>query len=153
MPLKVATWNIEDSYKLVSSNPSAAVLERRLRVRQTIESIDPDILCIQEGPKGEQAIDDFCTQVLNRQWVPILLRQDGDALGDRDKEYRTKGRQWIWFLVQAVLERNCRLQSPDIYQAFTGMKTWSVNFWGEEKAARHSHYRHPQVLIYDLGNG
>ena len=153
LPLKVTTWNIENSNRLVSSNPSAAVLERRLRVRQTIESINPDILCIQEGPKGEQAVDDFCTQVLNRQWVPVLLRQDGEALGDRDKEYQIKGTQWIWFLVRADLERNCRLQSPNIWQAFTKMKTWVVNFWGEEKSRRHSHYRHPQVLIYNLGNG
>lgn len=153
MPLKVTTWNIEHSNRLVSSNPSAAVMERRLRVRQTIESISPDILCIQEGPKGEQAVDDFCTQVLDRQWIPVLLEQDHEALGHRDKEYQTKGTQWIWFLVRAGRERNCRLQSPDVWQSFTGMKTWSVNFWGEEKSTQHYHYRHPQVLIYDLGNG
>ena len=152
MPLKVTTWNLEHSQRLISADPSATVLDRRRRVRETIESIDPDILCLQEGPKGEQAIDDFCTQVLNRQWIPILLRQDGDALGDRDKEYQIKGTQWIWFLVRAGLEGNCRLQSPDTWQAFTGLKTWPVNFWGEEKATRHSHYRHPQVLIYNLGD-
>lgn len=153
MPLKVTTWNLEHSHRLISENPSTGVLDRRRRVRETIEGINPDILCIQEGPKGEEAIDNFCTQVLNQQWVPILLRQDGDALGDRDKDYQIKGTQWIWFLGRATLAGNCRLQSPDTWQAFTGMKTWPVNFWGEEKATRHSHYRHPQVLVYDLGVG
>jgi endonuclease/exonuclease/phosphatase family metal-dependent hydrolase len=33
------------------------------------------------------------------------------------------------------------------------MKTWLANRWGEEIPTRHSHYRHPQVLIYDLDNG
>jgi len=150
MPLKVTTWNLEHSHRLISGSPSADVLDRRTRVRATIESIDPDVLCIQEGPKGEQAIEDFCTQVLNRAWVPILLREDGDALGARDKEYQTKGSQWIWFLVRAALVGNARLQSPDVWQDLTKRKTWTVHFWGEQKATRHSHYRHPQVLVYDL---
>jgi hypothetical protein len=153
MPLKVATWNLENSSKLVSNNPSPDVLNRRQRIRNTIESINPDILCIQEGPKGEIAIDVFCAQVLNQQWVPILLRQSGQALGIQDKEYKIAGDQWIWFLVKASLEKKCRLQSPQVWQNFTGMKTWKVNFWGNVKPSRHSHYRHPQVLIYDLDNG
>lgn len=153
MALRVTTWNIEHSDRLVSVNPTESVVNRRQRVRATIEEIDPDILCIQEGPKGEQAVDDFCTQVLDRQWVPIFLRQDGDVLGDRDRDYQIKGTQWIWFLVKSGLEGYCRLQSPDIWQAFAGTKTWPVNFWGEERSTRHSHYRHPQVLVYDLGNG
>lgn len=153
MSLKVMTWNLEYSHRLISANPSANILERRQRVCETIERINPDILCIQEGPKGEQAINDFCTQVLDRQWLPILLQREGDALGDRDNEYEIKGSQWIWFLVKPVLADRCRLQSPETWQTFTGMKTWRVYFWGEEKATRHSHYRHPQVLIYDLGNG
>jgi hypothetical protein len=146
MPLKVTTWNLEHSHRLISQDPSENILERRERVRQSIESIDPDVLCVIEGPKGEKAIDEFCTQILDRNWVPILLKQAQDTLGKRDKEYQTKGTQWIWFLVRATLEQNCRLQSPDTWQAFTEMKSWKVNFWGEEKAKRHSHYRHPQMV-------
>ena len=115
MSLKVATWNLEHSHRLISQNPDHDILDRRRRVRKTIEDIDPDILCIQEGPKGEQAIDDFCIQVLNRQWVPILLRQPGEALGDRDKEYQIKGTQWIWYPVRAGLAENCRLQSLETW--------------------------------------
>lgn len=153
MPLTVTTWNIEHAQRLIADSPSSNVLERRQRVRDLIGAINPDILCIQEGPKGEQKIDTFCTEVLDRDWVPVLLRQGGDDLGDLDDDYQLKGTQWIWFLVRDSLASNCRLQSPEVWQAFTEKKTWKVNFWGEEEASRHSHYRHPQVLIYDVGGG
>lgn len=153
MSLKVATWNLKHSNRLIDDDPNDHVVERRLRVRETIEEIDPDILCIQEGAKGEGAVDVFCNQVLDRKWVPIFLEGEDGALGDNDKAYQTKGTQWIWFLVKPDLAGRCRLQSPQVWQAFIGGKTWPVNYWGEEKATNHSHYRHPQVLIYDMGNG
>jgi endonuclease/exonuclease/phosphatase family metal-dependent hydrolase len=153
MSLKVATWNIEHANDLITGNPTHNIEDRQQRIRATLEDIDPDILCIQEGPKGEQAIDDFSTQVLSRRWVPILLRQAGEALGERDGDYQIKGTQWIWFLVRAGLEGRCNLQPPNAWQSFTNVKTWPINLWGEEKSVRHSHYRHPQVLAYDLGNG
>lgn len=55
--------------------------------------------------------------------------------------------------MRASLVSRCQLQSPATWQAFTGNKTWRVNYWGSQSAERHSHYRHPQVLLYDLGNG
>lgn len=153
MPLKITTWNIEHSERLIAADPTRTVLDRRRRVRVTLQEINPDIVCIQEGPRGEQGIDDFCSQVLERAWTPILLRQPGEALGERDREYQTKGTQWIWFLARAGLAERCRLQSPAIWQAFTGGAAWQVNFWGEEASTRHAHYRHPQVLLYELGDG
>lgn len=153
MALKVTTWNLQHSHRLVDAQPSADVLARRLRVRETIESIDPDIICIQEGPKGEQAILDFCTQVLGQNWVPVLLKEPNEAVGLRDPDYKIKGTQWMWFLVRSTLSGNCRLQSPSTWQAFTDEKTWIVNYWGKEIPSRHSHYRHPQVMIYTLENG
>jgi len=146
--LKITTWNIEHTSRLLTASPSPTILNRRLRVQQTIQNINPDILCIQEGPKGEQAITDFCSIVLENQWVPVLLRQAEEPLGHRDKEYQLKGNQWIWFLVRAELANRCRLQSPTIWQAFTGTRQWPINYWGEERAKQHYHYRHPQVLIY-----
>ena len=133
MSLKITTWNLEHANRLVSDNPNSHMVDRRLRVRETIEEIAPDILCIQEGPKGERAVDDFCTQVFDREWVPIFLDPGNGALGDNDKVYQTKGTQWIWFLVKPELAHRCRLQSPQIWQAFVGAKTWPVNYWGEEK--------------------
>jgi len=152
LSLKVATWNIEHAYKLISDNPSNTILDRRHRVHSTIKSMDPDILCIQEGPKGEQAIDDFCTSVLNREWVPVLLKESGDALGDKNKEYKTKGNQWIWFLVRPELLNSCRLQPPSVWQSFVERDKWPVNYWGQVSVKNHSHYRHPQVMIYKLND-
>lgn len=152
MPLKITTWNLKHADRLVANNPNSATLNRRQRVRATIEEIDPDILCLQEGPKGEQAIDAFCTQVLQDDWRPALLRQPAEALGAQDAAYKTKGTQWIWFLVRAELQARCRLQAPEIWQALTNGQTWLVNYWGQVAVERHSHYRHPQVLLYDLDN-
>jgi len=152
MTILIATWNLEHADRLISQNLSDNILERRHRIRETIKRISPDILCIQEGPRGEQAIVDFCSQVLDDQWHPVLLRQPGEDLGFRDKEYQLKGTQWIWFLVKTDLRTKCRLQSPLVWQAFISGKTWKVNYWGIEKSSRHSHYRHPQVLIMDIGD-
>jgi hypothetical protein len=153
MPLKVTTWNLKNSDRLIVDNPSDNVEDRLARVKQTIETIDPDILCIQEGPKGEVAIDEFCGKVLDRQWLPVLLRQASDALGDRDKEYQIKGTQWIWFLVRTGMEERCVLQPPTTWQDFLGRSRWPVHFWGVEKEYQHYHWRHPQVMILDVGNG
>ncbi|MEN4041714.1 MAG: endonuclease/exonuclease/phosphatase family protein [Anaerolineaceae bacterium] len=151
MGIKITTWNIEHAQNLISQNPTQTTVNRRQRVRQTIEQIDPDILCMQEGPKGEQAVTDFSAQVLENRWAPVMLRRPGEPLGLRDREYQIKGNQWIWFLVRAGLEPRGELQPPAIWQAFNGMKNWPVNLWGEEKAVSHGHYRHPQVLSFDLG--
>lgn len=107
---------------------------------------------MQEGPRGEQAIDDLATQVLDRQWVPVLLAE-GAPLGSRDGDYRTTGTQWIWFLVRPALAGRSRLQPPAVWEAFTKGRTWSVNLWGRVQVSSHSHYRHPQLLIYRFDNG
>jgi hypothetical protein len=153
MPLKITTWNVKHTRKLIDNNPSANVLDRRSRVRETIEAIDPDILCLVEGPLGEQEVTDFCAQVLANQWQPALLGNANAVVGQRDDDYETRGTQWIWFLVRQSLAAQARLQAPAAWQAFVGGQSWPVNYWGIEKTTRHSHYRHPQVLIYDIGGG
>lgn len=153
MSLKITSWNIEHAQKLIVDIPSAAVQNRRKRVLDTLTEINPDILCMLEGPAGEQKIDAFCTQVLNNRWVPILLRLPNEPLGIHDKEYQIKGTQWIWFLVKPELKDKCKLQSVTVWQSFIGTTEWTVYLWGEEKPTPHSHYRHPQVLLFDLGNG
>ncbi len=141
MSLKITTWNLEHCQRLISDNPNEQINERRRRVKATIENINPDVLCIQEGPKGEGNIIDFCSQVLDNKWVPVLLK---------DGSYQISGSQWIWFLVKAQLKDKFRLQSPETWQAFTKQKSWKVYMWGEEISSRHDHYRHPQVLIFDI---
>ncbi len=153
MPLKITTWNVKHTRNLIDDNPSANLVNRRARVRETIEAIDPDILCLIEGPPGEREISGFCAQVLNNQWQPVLLDGPGANLGQRDDDYETKGTQWVWFLVKQGLAAKARLQAPADWQAFVGGKSWPVNYWGVEEATRHSHFRHPQVMIYDIGGG
>jgi len=153
MPLKITTWNVEHTRKLIDDDPSDDVLDRRLRVRQTIEAIDPDILCLVEGPKGEQSVAAFCAQVLADQWQPVLLDGAAAVLGQRDGDYETKGTQWIWFLVRPSLAARARLQAPAAWQDFVEGQSWPVHFWGIEETVRHRHFRHPQVLIFDIGGG
>ena len=119
----------------------------------TFREIDPDIICLVEGPKGERRIIDFCKDTLANNWVPILLKGPNDAIGAQDNNYQTKGSQWLWFLAKPNLANRCRLQDPNVWQAFTGVRTWRVNHWGQIRTSIHSHYRHPQVMIFDVGNG
>ena len=144
MPLKVTTWNLEHSERLISDTPSAVIAERRQRIRDTVEEIAPDILCIQEGPKGAAAVQALSDQVFGGSLVPVLLP------GASDPDYKTDGTQWIWFLVRPELAGRCRLQAPSVWQAFTEAPTWKVNLWGKVTPYLHSHYRHPQVLIYRI---
>ena len=90
MSLKITTWNVKHTRKLIGNSPSANIIDRRSRVRETFEAINPDILCLVEGPRGEQEINDFCTQVLADQWRPILLDGPNATLGQRDATTRPK---------------------------------------------------------------
>jgi hypothetical protein len=91
--------------------------------------------------------------VLDDHWSPVLLKGPNDALGDRDGDYDIRGTQWMWFLIRPQLAADCRLQAPAVWQDFVGDRRWTVHFWGQEEATRHGHWRHPQVLIVDLGEG
>lgn len=151
MSIKVTTWNLENSNRLLKDNLTNKDIERIGRVKSTVRGIDPDILCIQEGPKGEQGVAKFATDVLDDEWTPVLLRQPGEALGLRDEEYDVTGSQWIWFLVKPELLDRCQLQPPSVWQSYLGGSSWTVHWWGDEPATKHDHYRHPQVLRYELG--
>lgn len=133
MPLRITTWNVEHARRLVTANPSASILGRRRRVRETVEEIDPDILCLVEGSKGAQPITDVCQNVLGGSWVPILLRGPNDAPGDRNRDYRNNmsGTQWIWFLAKPATASSCRDQNPDVWNSFVGLDQWTVNYWGQ----------------------
>lgn len=155
MPLKITSWNIEWADKLLTALQAAkitdAVKDRRDRIYQTLCELDPDILCVVEGPKGEKRALEFGTAVLHDDWVPVLL---GNGDGSRDKEYDTKGNQWIWFFVKPAQKERCRLQAPAVWQEKTGHQSWNVHLWGEPyKTKRHEHYRHPQVMVYRFEDG
>jgi len=155
MPLKIASWNIEYADKLLKdTTPSGR--DRQVRVRQTIKDIKPDILCVVEGPRGEQGAVDFGTNVLGGDYEPVLLQGPGEAIGYRDRDYANNmaGIQWIWFYVKPALKDRCVLQAPSVWQEMNGYDSWPVYYWGKpDEKIQHKHYRHPQVLKYRFDNG
>ncbi|WP_178989036.1 endonuclease/exonuclease/phosphatase family protein [Winogradskyella schleiferi] len=155
MPLKISTWNVEHAKALTVDQPSSAVADRIGRVHDTIQSIDPDILLMVEGPRGEADILKFCDLVLQNQWLPVLLKGANDQIGDCDRDYGNHmgGTQWLWFLVKPAIAAKCRLQAASVWQSFVNADRWRVNYWGKIVPENYKHYRHPQVLVYQCDNG
>jgi hypothetical protein len=112
-----------------------------LGIQVEIERINPDILCVLEGPNGESKIDTVTADIFNGRYRPVK------AL---DGEYRQRGTQWIWFLVKQDLLEKCSLLPASIWSEFTEGSNWDVNYWGNFTPEKHEHYRHPQVLIFEL---
>lgn len=139
MKLKVVSWNVAHLDRLVQGNLNAAATKRRVAVIQEIRNLAPDILCLLEGPRGEQKIDQIATNLLGNEWMAVKAA---------DGEYATLGDQWIWFLVKQNLANKVSLLPTSTWDAFTE-KGWKCNFWGEFKESSHKHYRHPQVLVMD----
>ena len=152
--LKVTAWNVEWLDKLVKAlegppSPSRMLAEARIdAIRREFREIDPDILCMIEGPGGEAAIKTFARDWLDDAWVPVLRQGD---------PYEIKGQQWIWFLVKPALAATTSLLPVAIWRAYTeaaaprgeGGTSWPVYFWGKIDQVRHRHYRQPQVLVLD----
>lgn len=137
--IKVTSWNVEHMERLAQPDLSSTAQRRRDAVVREIREISPDILCLLEGPRGEAAIDLVATQLLGDEWVAVKA-EDGD--------YGIQGSQWIWFLVRASLAQRCSLLPIATWDAFAG-GGWPCHFWGEFQERKHSHYRHPQVLVLD----
>ena len=135
--LKITSWNVENLDRLVGDNLDSTKLKRREAIAQQVEQMSSDILCILEGPKGEEAIDKVTTEILEGEY---------QAIKASDHDYQIKGTQWIWFLVKTSLADRASLLPAETWNQLTS-KTWQVNYWGEEQTSRHSHYRHPQVLV------
>ena len=137
--LKLTSWNAEYLDRLLATDLSAAKIARRDAIVREIFELNPDVLCLLEGPKGETSIDLVATQLLRGEYVAVKAP---------DGEYRTQGIQWIWFLVKAALAPSATLLPAATWDEFAGA-AWDVHFWGDFSSARHRHYRHPQVLILD----
>lgn len=165
--LKVTTWNIEH-FARVLADPSPAMQRRRAAIAEEITLINPDILCIVEGP-GDltllQAFVDDANGLNGRYRIPVI---DGtialleaapgnprDALSDLYQMQGTDrtGNQWIWFLVRDQVFQNATqgfLQDPLVWNQFVGATRWPVNFWGDMSTRAHRHWRHPQVLVLEF---
>jgi hypothetical protein len=111
---------------------------RDAEVRE-IRDLAPDILCLIEGPKGEAGIDKVAGELLGGEWTAVKAA---------DGAYDQLGKQWVWFLVRSELAGRASLLPPKTWDAFTE-PFWQVHFWGKFEEEKHSHYRHPQVLVLD----
>ncbi len=111
MPIRLTTWNIAWFGQLLQGKTrtlplhsktvrSAAgrALQQRQRdqIAEEIRRIDPDVLCIQEGPStgNIQRLQHFCANDLNGDWVAID-RPSGDT-------WHIRGSQGIFFLVKTA---------------------------------------------------
>ncbi|HSL82135.1 MAG TPA: endonuclease/exonuclease/phosphatase family protein [Thermoanaerobaculia bacterium] len=139
--LKITSWNVEHLDRLVAGDLSDLKRRRRDAVVAEIRELDSDVLCVQEGPKGEAGIDAVTTDLLGGDWV---------AVEAADGKYGIRGSQWIWFLVKQELAAAASLLPTATWDAFCG-ESWRCNFWGEFEDRLHRHYRHPQVLVLDDG--
>ena len=139
--LKVTTWNVKWLDKLFE-NVNSQKQKRIDAIKKEIFEINADVLCILEGLKGEAKMDAFCADVLEGKYVTIK---------SPDGNYKTQGRQWIWFLVKTELSGNASLLPTNIYDKFSD-SSWDVNYWGDFETSKHRHYRHPQVLILEWQN-
>jgi hypothetical protein len=135
--IKIATWNIEHLDHLIKDGISNTLIKRRDAIIQEIRELSADILCVVEGPKGEDAIYAISTELLGGDWKAVLAP---------DHNYATKGAQWIWFLVKKELYNQASLLPLSTWDTYAG-KSWKVHYWGVFEEENHAHYRHPQVLV------
>jgi hypothetical protein len=138
--IKIVSWNICDLGRLTKESLNQTQQKRRESIIREIKDLTPDILCILEGPKGENDIDLISNDWLKGEWIPVKAV---------DGEYATQGEQWIWFLVRNEYSDNVSLLPIETWDAFAGGSSWKYHLWGEFEEKSHKHYRHPQVLIFN----
>jgi hypothetical protein len=137
--IKITSWNIAHLDRLTKGNLSETERRRREAIIREIRELDPDVLCLLEGPAKEAGIDRVTEDMLEGDW---------QAVKASDGEYDTLGSQWIWFLVKRSLVEKSSLLPIETWDAFT-TPSWKCNYWGEFQEQNHRHYRHPQVLVLD----
>ncbi len=139
--LKVTSWNVAHLDRLTKEGLGQTARRRREAVVGEIRQLGPDVLCLLEGPRGEEGIDRVSGDLLGGEWVAVKAP---------DGEYATKGDQWIWFLVRKDHAGGASLLPTETWDALAG-GSWKVHLWGEFGELDHRHYRHPQVLVLDRG--
>lgn len=162
--LKICAWNIEHADKLwkaASTPPVDRKIEARLdAVAEEIAHIDADVLFISEGPGSEAAAEGFFGRVAPA--YRLVTRNSTDW-----RDYRIKGTQWLWFLVRNTQTLTGELQHIDRWRTLTESASegdhrggeWEVSYpvatadfqsLSFKVPGRHSHYRHPQVLLLNV---
>ncbi len=167
--LKLTTWNIAHLARLVPQPPAASAPRLRAIVAE-ITAIDPDILCIVEGPgrlpdllawveaQAPDGLDGRYRVATIPGTEAILARNPPNPRQALQQLYAMQGtdltgNQWIWFLVRDGLFQDGRAQLPDprIWRDLTRQPNWPMHRWGELTTRPHRHWRHPQTLLLTLG--
>lgn len=158
----VAAWNIEWSDKLLTALDAgrAEAAQRTAAIAAEIVDLDADILVVTEGPKGEDRARRFFSAAAPG--YRLVTHPGSD-----DGLYGTRGQQWIWFLLREGAGIEGSLLHLDRWTARTAAASWGV--YGEswrvamprfvesegrlllEPEKTHSHHRHPQVLLAQIG--
>jgi hypothetical protein len=166
--LKLTTWNIEHFGRLIPEPPQNQ--EPKLRgIIDEIITINPDILCIIEGPGNLQDLQAWVKlpEGLNNRYHVATIPGTDEILGQNPPNSRQAlqklyamqgnnltGNQWVWFLVRDGLfqESGAHILDPRIWQDLTRQTKWPVYYWGKLQSASHSHWRHPQTLIMKISS-
>lgn len=168
--MKLTTWNIEHLKKPLADLSLDTNRKRLLNISKEIKQIDPDILCIIEAPGDLVALRDWVAlpsadggldaayQIATIEGTEQILSSNPsnvrDALSDlyAMEGSDRNGNQWIWFLVKNELFNNsaAHIQDPKVWRGMTGLKKWTVNYWGSYQSQKASHWRHPQTLILNI---
>jgi endonuclease/exonuclease/phosphatase family metal-dependent hydrolase len=167
--IKVCSWNIEHFGRVFpkTGDNAAKAAERqarRAKVKEEVLALDPDVLCLQEGPSSFDLVTDFCQSDLNGLYQAISV-PNGTTQGQ-------KGSQKIYFLVKQALAGGACLMEIDDWRSRTSPHrqplkepndsalvdadddgSWLVRNRGGYVSYRHSHYRHPQVLRLPVDGG
>ncbi|MEL6169126.1 MAG: hypothetical protein AAFR35_10575 [Pseudomonadota bacterium] len=110
MALRLTTWNIgwfgqllkgftrtipTKSKEVRTRAGKALQREQKEQIAEEIRRIDPDVLCIQEGPStgNVRRLEAFCDDFLDSRWS-VVLRKDGDS-------WLISGSQAIYYLVKS----------------------------------------------------
>lgn len=172
--MKLTTWNIEHLSRPLANMSLAINKERLKNISNEILNINPDVLCLIEAPGN---------LIKLRKWINLPTKDGGldgiytistidgteEILNNNPSDVRnalknlyamqgskTTGNQWIWFLVKKSLINSgisATVQNPAVWQGMTGVKKWSVHYWGKNETKQANHWRHPQTLILKLQNG
>uniref|UniRef100_UPI003BAC8F20 endonuclease/exonuclease/phosphatase family protein n=1 Tax=Stappia sp. TaxID=1870903 RepID=UPI003BAC8F20 len=168
---KLTCWNIEHSDKLIDALGDAdprkrdEAEERRDAIAAEIAAIDPDILMVCEGPNGETRAREFFAAVAPGH--DLVVRGSGER---RDYGMQgtdaTTGRQWVWFLLRRGAGITGRLLHLDQWRRLVEANSagehangrWDVSYPRFRDGVlefdidrNHSHWRHPQVLLAEIG--
>lgn len=168
---KLTAWNIAWADTLLTElgrpgEPGAAAALRAEAIAAQIRLMDPDILLVGEGPRGEARAAEFFQRVAPA--YRLVTRGD-------DRLYGIQGRQWLWFLLHERLGATARLLHLDRWIGLT--EAGSGGFFGGRNGPRwpvamprfvketgpdgrpslsydparmHQHYRSPQVLLVEI---